>query len=344
MRLLKMTVCICLILMLAIVVSTPVFAKEIAITINDHNPEPSSPSQAIAYWAKKANEMGGGKFKITVHHGGVLLTGDEAYRGVQSGIVDAAHYVVDRRDGFLLNTVITLPFMGYPDQRKTGEIYAEIIKKFPEVRGEFKGVIPFVFCMMPPTHIHTTKKVVKTPADLKGMKMHGAEFALVQVLGLSGATAVQLDIADMYMGLDRGLLDGVMNHFPVLLVFRVLPLLRYHTVFGQGGINMTPMGIVWNEKKWNSYPPDVQKIITDSAQIYTERFYQSDAEVQVAALGFAKENNHTFTELTDKEIKVWYDLVKKPFHDKWIEEAESKGLPGKAVYKYALKLAKKYSE
>jgi TRAP-type C4-dicarboxylate transport system substrate-binding protein len=340
MRLLKMTFGVCLICMVAIVGSVPAFAKEIAITVNDHNPERSVLSQAIAYWAKKANEMGAGKFKITVHHSGVLLTGEEAYRGAQTGIVDAAHYVVDRRDGFMLNTVITLPFMGYPNPQETGEIYRKLREKFPEVRGEFKEVIPFAFCMMPPTHIHSKNKVIKTPADLKGMKMHGAEYALVQVLGAAGATPVQIDIADMYMALDRGLLDGVMNHFPVLLVFGALPLLHHHTVFGEGGINMTPMGIVWNEKKWNSYPRDVQKILTDSARFYIEKFYEIDAEVQ-AALGFAKENNHTFTYLTDNEIKVWYDLVKKPIHDKWIEEAEAKGLPGKAVYKYALKLVKK---
>lgn len=343
-RLLKMTVGLCLIFMLALVLSAPAFAKVIEITINDHNPPPSSPAQAMAYWAKKANELGAGKFNITVYQGGVLLTGDEAYRGVQSGIVDAAHYVLDRQDGFLLNTVITLPFMGYPDQRKTGEIYAKLIKKFPEMRGEFKEVIPYLFCMMPPTHIHSTNKVIRTPADLRGMKMHGAEVALVQVLGLVGASAVQLDIGDMDIGLNRGLLDGVMNNWPAVMVFKGLPMLHYHTIFGTGGINMTPIGIVWNEKKWNSYPRDVQKILTDTAHLYIDKFYESDAEVQVAAVGVAKENNHTFTVLSDEEIEVWYDLVKKQFHDNWIEEAEAKGLPGKAVYKHALKLAKKYSK
>lgn len=339
--LLKMTVGIGLILMLAMVVSVPAFAKVIAITVNDHNPPPSGPAQTIEYWAKKANEMGAGKFKITVHHGGALLTGDEAYRGAQSGIVDAAHYVVDRRDGFLLNTVLTLPFLGLPDQEKTREIYRQLRAKFPEVRGEFKGVIPFLFVMMPPTHIHNSKKVIKTPADLKGMKMHGAEYALVQVMGATGATAVQLDIADMYMGLERKLLDGVINHFPVCFIFKVLELLPYHTVFGTGGINMTPMGIVWNEKKWNSYPPDVQKILTDSIHFYTEKFYELDYGLQDISVGFCKEKNHTFTNLTPREIKVWYNLVKEPIHNKWIEEAEAKGLPGKKVYKYTLKLIKR---
>jgi TRAP-type C4-dicarboxylate transport system substrate-binding protein len=186
--------------------------------------------------------------------------------------------------------------------------------------------------------------VVKTPADLKGMKIHGAEYALVQVMGVAGATAVQLDIGDMYMGVERGLLDGVMNHFPVLFIFKVLELTPYHTVFGTGGVNMTPMFCIMNLDKFNSLPPDVQKILEESGQVWREEQAKFDAGCLQAAIGFCKEKNHTFTELTDKELKVWYDLVKKPIHDKWIDEAEAKGLPGKDVYKYTVKLIKKYKK
>jgi TRAP-type C4-dicarboxylate transport system substrate-binding protein len=343
-RLLIMAVAMCLMLMLAIAVSAPVFAappQVIEITVNDHNPEQTGPAQAIEYWAKKANELGAGKLKITVRHGGELLMGNEEYRGTQKGdVCDASYYVLDRRDGFLLNTVMTLPFMGWPDQEKTAQIYMQLMKKFPAVRGEFKGVIPYVFIMMPGTHIHNNKKVIKTPADLKGMTIHGSEYGVVQLLSVAGATAVQLDITDMYPALERGIIDGVVNHFPVLFVFDVLKLMPYHTIFGKGGINMTPMGIIWNEKKWKSYPPDVQKLLTDATHFYNEKFYEMDYGMQDMTIKFCKDRNHTFTELTPQDVKVWYDLVKRPIHDKWIAEAEAKGLPGRAVYDEALKLIK----
>lgn len=342
-KLLTMVVGMSAMLMLVIAVSAPVLAAPpeiIEITVSEHNPERSGPAQVIAYWAKQANEMGAGKFKITVHYGGELLIGHEAYRGTQKGVADAANYIVDRRDGFLLNTVMSLPFMGWPDQEKTGQIYAQLLKKFPQMRGEFKGVIPYVFCMMPPAHIHNNKREIKTPADLQGLTIHGAEIVVVQVLEAAGATAVQLDITDMSTALERGVVDGVMNNFPILLVYKVLELMPFHTLFGKGGINMTQKGIVWNEKKWNSYPPDVKKILTDAAHFYTEEFYRSDSAMQDSAIKFCKGRNHTITELTPQEIKVWYDLVKKPIHDKWIAEAEAKGLPGRAVYDEALKLIK----
>ena len=340
-RMLTIAASLCLLIVAGMFPSMPVLADVIEITVNDHNPEMAPPAQALGYWAQKVNEQLGGKAKVTVHFGGALLKGNEAYRGVQKGIVDAAHYIVDRRDGFYLNTVMTLPFMGWPGQKETGEIYQTLMKTFPEMQGEWKGVKPYVFAMMPPTQIHNVKKVIKVPDDIKGMKFFGAETAIVQAISAAGATAVQLDIADMYMSLDRGLVDGVINHFPVLAVFGVLKILNYHTVLGDGGINMTPMGVIWNQDKWSKLPPDVQKTLEDSRHFYLEKFYELDLGFQQKCLADAKQWNHSFTYLSPEEIKVWYNLVKAPIHDKWIEAAEAKGLPGKAAYEKTLELIKK---
>jgi TRAP-type C4-dicarboxylate transport system substrate-binding protein len=341
-RVLKMAMGMCAILILIIAVSAPVFAQPpqvVEITVNQFNPEQSTLAQAIAYWAQKVNESGQGRIKMTVRHGREsLLMGHEAYSGTQKGVVDASLYVIDRRDGLLLNSVVTLPFMGWPDQEKASRIYTQLIKKYPQMRGEFKGVIPYVFNMMPPTHIHNNKGVIKTPAGLKGLTIQSAEYGLVQVLETAGATAVQLDISDMGPALERGIVDGVINNFPVLFVFNVLDLMPFHTVFGKGGVNMTPIGIIWNEKKWNSYPSDVKKILTDATHFYTEKFFEMDYGMQAMVVKTCKDKGHTFTELTPQEIKVWYDLVKKPIHDRWIAEAEAKGLPGRAVYNETLGL------
>lgn len=335
-----MIIGLCLILAPVMFAVNSTSAKVIEITVSDHNPEMAPPARAMGYWAQKVNEQLAGKAKITVHHGGALLKGNEAYRGVQRGVAAAAHYILDRRDGFFLNTIMTLPFMGWPDQQKTGQIYNQLIAKFPQMKKEWQGVIPYVFAMMPPTQIHCVNKAIKTPADLKGLKFHGSETGVVQTLDAAGATPVQLDIADMYMSLDRGLIEGVMNHFPVLGVFGVLKLLKYHTILGDGGINMTPMGIIWNEEQWNKLPADVRKVLTDSIHFYLEKFYELDAGFMAKVVGDAKSWKHDFTYLTPDQVKTWYDLVKGPIHDQWIQQAEAKKLPGKAVYTETLKLIK----
>lgn len=343
-RLLKIVIGFCLITIPAMFFSMPAFAKAIEITINDHNPAEAPPGKALDHWAKEVEKQCGGRVKITVHHGGALLKGDEAFRGIQTGLAHGGHYVLDSVDGFLLNTVMSLPFMGWPAQKETGQIYKELMNKFPELVDEWKGIKVIGIFMMPPTHIHNKKKVVKTPQDIKGMKLHCAESGMVTAAKAAGATAVEMDIADMYMSLDRGLIDGIVNHFPVLFVFGVLKLPTYHTIFGGGGINMVPMTVIMNAAKFNSLPPDIQQIFANSGPIWSDMFLKMDLGLQMKCLSDVKEWNHTLTNLSPEEIKPWYDLVKGPVHDEWIKDAETKGLPAKAVYEEALRLIKKYQK
>lgn len=320
------------------------FAKDrvIEITWNDHDPKMSGPSQVSIIWAKEVEKRCKGRVKFNMHFGGVLLKNTEGYRGIQKGIADAGSYILNRKDGFLLNTVMTLPFMGWPNYAKTEKIYQALLNEFPEMRAEWKKVVPIAFPMMPPTQIHNSKKIIRTPDDLKGMKFHGAEHAAVQIMAETNATPVQMDISDMYMSLDRGLIDGVMNHFPVLSVFGVLKLLNYHSVFGEGGINMTPKIVIWNERSWKRLPADIQKIILNSGEFYSSAWYAMTDGMIIDAMENIKKWDHTVTHLTVAEKQEWYNLIKLPIHDKWIKIAEKNRLPGTEVYNAALRMIKKY--
>jgi TRAP-type C4-dicarboxylate transport system substrate-binding protein len=304
----------------------------VELTISDHNPEMSGPSQALKHWAQETEKLCGGKLKINVIYGGALLKGNEILRGVQSGVAAGGHYVLDRKDGFNLNAFITLPFMGYPSQKETADIYMQMLKDHPELAAEYKDITIIGLIMMPPTGIHTAKTKVVKPADLKGLKLLGAEYATVEAIGIAGATPVQMDIADMYMSLDRGLINGIINHIPVTMVFRVLDLLHSHTFFGPGGINMTPMMLLMNTKTLNGLPEDIREKILNSGSFWEDRFYQTDHEMQKDGYNTCKQRGDTIVELTPDEIKPWYNLVKGPIHDKWIKENSAKGRPSQKIY------------
>ena len=343
----RMTIGICLILILAMFVAMPAFAadKVIKLVVNNHNPPFSGPGQSVIHWAEEVNKQSGGRLELTVYSGGALLSGEEVYRGVQSGVVDIGIYVVDSHDGFVLNLIMGLPFMGWPEQHETGKLYQKLLDSFKEMRAEWEGVTIISFMMMPPTHIHMAKKVVVTPDDLKGEKIMGAEYMLNASMEAAGATPVHLDIGDMAPSLQTGLIDGIMNHFPVLKVFGALELTKTHTVFGDGGISITPMFVIMNTKVFNSLPPDLQKLLKDTANsVWYKTFRELDTADIVNSVKLCKDWGHTFTYLTPQQIKVWYDLVKGPVHDRWIQDAENKGLPAKKVYNKALKLIKDYKK
>jgi TRAP-type C4-dicarboxylate transport system substrate-binding protein len=308
--------------------------KVIELNVNDHNPPGSGPAKSVQYWADQVNEQSNGRLQLNVVPGAALFTGDEIFRAVQTKAVPMGMYAMDAREGFHLNIVTALPFLGWKTPHFESAYY-ELLNQFPEMREEWDGVEILGIFMMPGTNIANTKRAVKTPADLKGLKMMGAEQMLNAVMETAGATPVQLDITEMATSLNSKLIDGIMNHFNVMMIFGALEMMDYPTVFGNG-INSTPTYLIGNTEMINELPEDLQKILRGNDETWRNKFIEeSDAE---SAAARAIVDSKNVSVLTDAEIKVWYDMVKGPVHDKWIQEGEAKGLPAQAVYDACLKL------
>ena len=307
------------------------------LVFNDHNPPGSGPALAQDYWAEQVMLESEGRLDIEIIHGGGLFGGDEVYRAVETAGCDGGHYVADRAEGFLLSTIMSLPFMGWPEQH-VEEAYQTLLDEFDEMQDEWEGVTILVFMMMPPTHIHTSGAVIETPADIEGLKMMGAEASLVEALNAMGATGIAFDIMDMTPSVETNLIQGVMNHFPVLNVFGTLASLTSHTVFGDGGINISPMFEIINTEVLESLPGSLQDILLDSGHYWYDEFKMHDDADQQLCWDICETDNHTMVYLTPAEIQEWYDLVKDVVHEAWIDEAEAAGLPGQEVYDRALEL------
>jgi len=228
------------------------------LVFSSSNPPVAPIVKAALGWFEVLKSETNGRVDFKIITGGGLLKEEEVFRGVQSGVADIATYILDERDGFVLNGVIMLPFIPWPSREMANEIYEKLLQQFPEMEREWQGVKHFAFSMMPPNHIHMRKKLVRTLEDIKGMKIAitGKYAPIVKALG---AVPVEVPIQDWYPALERGVVDGCLNHFAVLRVFKLLDLLPNHTIFGPGGINMGALGIIMNANTWESLPKDIQE-------------------------------------------------------------------------------------
>jgi len=104
-----------------------------------------------------------------------------------------------------------------------------------------------------------------------------------------------------------------------------------------------PMATIMNLQKFNSLPPDIQKIINDMIPEITDLFDKNQVLTYKDALARApKELGTTFIRPSKDEIARWA-AVDKPVVDKFIADLEAKGLPGKQFYADYLALENKYS-
>ncbi|OGO22616.1 MAG: hypothetical protein A2144_14005 [Chloroflexi bacterium RBG_16_50_9] len=259
-----------------------------------------------------------------------------------AGVADVLHWVASEDYQRLNWGIMNMPFIGWTSMEMGSEINMKLIEKFPAMKDEFRGAEILTIKMMPPVQIHTIKKSITTPADLKGAKII-CTGAMAKFVNSVGGAPADIMVGDMYTALNSGLAEGVVNHWPVVSVFGTLPLYKFHTNFGNGGIQMLPFGIVVNPNSWKKLPADIQKIMKDTAH---EVWYVQGLQIEYGEIAKytqqAKEMGHTITSLTPAEIKVWQDAA-VPLHEGWLKDFEGAGKPAKTVYAEAKKLIAEYA-
>lgn len=331
---------------LLVMSASSVFAKNEVIELSlGHATPPFTPeAQVIKQYAQKINEQSQGRIKINIYFGGSLVGGNEVFRAVQKGIVDINFYVVGNDWGLTPLNMFSHVVMGFPDTKSGTEILHKVWDKFPALKQELEslGLTSVAMKMRPSYQLHFTKKDVRVPADMKGLKIIPLSGYMAERVMILGASPVDKKIDEMYMSLERGMVDGVILNFEAMAVFKVMDLLTHHTVI-PGGLGMPQEYYLINLKKWNSIPPDLQKVFEEVAPWFEQETLKANDMVQNGVIQHIKESGQSFIEPSPEEIRLWKDAL-KPLQEKWIKDMEAKGLPGKAIFDETTKLIAEYSK
>jgi TRAP-type C4-dicarboxylate transport system substrate-binding protein len=304
--------------------TAPTTAETINLTFSCHNPPGNAISSALVEYAKYIEENSGGRVKIDVQVGGALYSNQEIFDGLRTGGADAGTYVIDSGDGFYYNTIMSLPFIGYKDTPSAVDIHWTLFQEFPEMAQEFLdlGLAKGTQFMMPPVHVnfHEPNVVVTTPDQLEGMTLLTLESYVAEWFNMLGASTEQPAFPDLFPMIENRATDGYIQHLNFLGGFDLVDDFQSHTIFGDGGVFMGSIGAVWNKDSWESLPDDIKQIAIDGQQVYFDTAYAGSQADYEKAMGQAKAENHTITELTPEQIQVWHDALASVYTD-WVKNA-----------------------
>jgi TRAP-type C4-dicarboxylate transport system substrate-binding protein len=241
-----------------------------------------------------------------------------------------------------LNEFNSLPLLGWDSMGTGTKVYHEMRKKFPQLDAEFKGVKLLWACFMPAYHFHFSKKVVRLPEDVRGLKLlaGGAWTDFANALGFVG---IGKGPPDWYMSIQKGLVDGQFVHWPAAQAFKVIELCSSHTLAGEAGFGMQMQAMFMNTEVWNKLPADIHQVFMDLQPWAQNEIIKMDIAEAAKGEAQARKLGHKMIELTPDEIQLWTKAT-APARDKWIADMEAKGLPGKAVYDEAKSLIAKYNK
>ena len=190
----------------------------------------------------------GGEVTVRGYHGGELGAGPvEQYVRVLQGAADMAWGLPGYTSSQFGKTMIAeLP--GAIADDKPG--YEALWAAFDDhLAAEFPGTKALALWTSEPNIFIMRDKVIRTPADLAGLKVRVAGATAADVATALGATPVQMPISQVYNALQTGLIDGVITGASTLTDFKLdevadaltlgapLGRLTFYTVMNEGAYN-----------------------------------------------------------------------------------------------------------
>jgi TRAP-type transport system periplasmic protein len=302
--------------------SSPASAKVIELKFTHHIPPTTPEHKQFERWVQKIQDATNGRVKITIYPAESLVKGVDSFSSIVAGVTDIGFVSQSYEPTKLaFNFIINLGALYVPISSKGLQLWDQYLSRFPQATAELKDTHNMFRTIGSAYSLHTVKKAVRVPEDMKGMK--------ITVTGLNGnivkeagGTPVDLPSGEWYMALERGVVEGAFAPVGVLASRGAEALTPYHL-----DLNMAQAGFhtLMNLNKWNSLPPDIQAKFDENSLWASEEYMkvglQNVTDCWNKCNSYSK---HVVKQPTPEEQKLWLALA-QPMANKWIEDNKGKG-------------------
>jgi tripartite ATP-independent transporter DctP family solute receptor len=189
--------------------------KTIVFRLAENQPEDYPTTLGDKEFARLVSDRTNGRIKIEVYAGGQLGNEESVAEQIQFGALDFARLSISPLSQFENSLgVLMLPYL-YRDRDHMfkvldGSIGDNMLSKLTK-----SGIIGLSWYDAGARSFYNTKKEVKTPDDMKGLKIRVQDTALMMdFVTALGASPVAMAYGDVYSALQTGAIDGAENNWP----------------------------------------------------------------------------------------------------------------------------------
>jgi TRAP-type C4-dicarboxylate transport system substrate-binding protein len=211
------------------------------------------------------------------------------------------------------------------------------------LKAEYDDVQLLYMNVHPAGHIHTHSKPVRTLDDFRGLKIRTPTATVGDLLEMLGAAKVGMPVTQIYESMSNKVIDGFVVPYEVFPPLKFYEVSRYHT---EVGMYTTAFATMMNKKKFESLPADVRKVLVETTSKesgYWKRVGESWDRAEVPGRKTITDRKSEIYVLPKEERKRWREAV-RGLDEKWVAEADKRGVPGKELLKTVRDLSVKYGE
>lgn len=333
--------CFLVIFLALVFLALPLFSthaaqqKGIKLTYSTFFPCTNAQAQLSDAWAKEIQKCTNGKVKISYYSGWPTLKGNEIYEGVRIGAMDIgmSTFAYNR---MLFPTIeaIDLP-LGYPSAKVATSVINDFYRKYQP--KELADVKVLYLHAHGPGLLHSRKPIYKLE-DLKGMRVRSSGFCAKMVRAL-GAEPLFKPQGYTYAYLQDHYVDATFSPMEVLKGWKQAEVIKSTTECFSVGYT-TAFYVVMNKKKWEDLPKDVRTVMTKVSEEWIAKHGAAWDESDSEGRKYTSSLGNGIISLSPEESEKWRSAV-RPEIEKFIQEAEGKGVPMKKYVKYLEKQIKK---
>lgn len=258
-------------------------------------------------------EKSGGKIKLEVYPHSQLGGNREMLESLQAGVLEMQAPAVAFLGGFNeLTKILDLPYMFKNNAAAEfvldGEVGTEILAALEDA-----GFVGLGWWTQGWRHLTTSKRPVRKPEDMKGLKIRVMENALhIEHFKALGASPIPMAYSEVLTSLQQGVIDGQENPYQNIKQAGFFEVQQY--IIETGHI-YDPIPVLFSKALWDNLTADQQKMIRDAAREAT-RFqrdytYNLEADIRNEILGAGK---NTVIQLTPEERAEFLKAV-QPVYD-----------------------------
>jgi len=117
-------------------------------------------------------------------------------------------------------------------------------------------------------------KAILTPADLKGLRIRSLPSKIdTAAISALGANPTPIVYAQLYLALQNGTVDGTESSLSAVGAIKAYEVAKYISLTYHAWL---PQIFIMNLKAFQSLPPDLQKVVTDSARYAADLSWQRE--------------------------------------------------------------------
>ena len=289
--------------------------------------------------ADTVNLISGGDVKIKFFEPGALVPALEIFDAVSNGSVDAgwstSGYWGSKNSA--LNIFATVPFGPQAGEYLAWMWYGDGDKLKNEIYNKH-GIQSITCGIHSPETSGWFKKEIKSPADLKGLKMrfYGIGAKVMQKLGVDTQL---LSAGDIFPALERGTIDATEFSMPAIDLKLGFYNAAKHNYFPGWHQQSTIQELIINKKKWDAMSKTQKAIIDTACRANVSTQFAEGEAIQGPALAELKKKGV----ITHRWDQSMLDALEKGWGEVLAEE-KAANPEFKAVWSNLEKFREEYSE